>query len=437
MSYSSLYLQEKGPRVPVPLAAVFVLILTVVFGRFFFMNNASFSQASKKSVRRVEIVNLNPVQANIFWQSEVAEEGYVFYGDSLENVRSIALDDRDLTDKKGQYLNHYITLRNLKPGTPYFFKIVAKNQVVVKPDGTLFSFKTPKSSSVTSPMPPANGKVLKENLTGLDGAVVLLYVDGMYPLATLSKPTGEWLIPLNSFFNQESLDGQMVSEIQKVRVEILSEDNQLTTLNGKLSNLSPVSTTIVIGKSYNLLDSGTQVLSAQSGKPKHKEIDVIYPVEGALIPGRAPLIKGAARPNEQVFITVNSRKTYSAVVKADLDGLWNYALPESLELGNHTVTITTKDKNGKDVTMTRKFVIIANDYEGKVLGEASGSPTIAVTKAPTPQPTAGSYSTPTPAVTFASQITPTGLARTGVMDLAPAIGGISFIIVGLGFLLVF
>ncbi len=434
MSYSQLYLQNKGPRVPVPVAAVLVIILTVVFGRFFLSNNTTSTRASKKTVKKVEVTNVSPYQANVFWQSESPEEGYIFYGEDVAEVKNIALDDRDLSETKGIYLNHYVTLRNLKPGQAYFFKIVTNNQVIAKPDGSLFSFKTPVLSSTSSTLKPANGKVLKENLSGQENAIVLLYVEGMYPLSAMTKSTGEWLIPLNSFYDQEKLESRALSESQKARIEIFNEDNKNTVLNGRLANLAPVTTTIVVGKSYDLNDSGDQVLSAQTSNINNKEIDIIYPVEGALIPGRAPLIKGTARPKAQVFVTVNSRKTFSAVVAADLDGLWSYALPESLELGNHTVTITTKDRNGKDVSMTRKFVIIANDYEGKVLGEASGSPTIAATSTPAPTVTAA----PTVVVTEpVSSITPTALMNTGITDFFPIIGGISFIVVGLGFLLVF
>lgn len=437
MSYSQLYLEGRGPKVPVPVAAILVLVLTVAFGRFFLTNNTTSTRASKKTINRVEVTNVSPYQANIFWQSEVAEEGYVFYGDTLESVNNVALDDRDLSEIKGNYLNHYVTLRNLRPGQLYFFKIVAKSQVVVKPDGTLYSFKTPLTSSTASTLKPANGKVLKENLQGLDNAVVLLYVEGMYPLSAITKSTGEWLIPLNSFYDKEKLEGRALSELQKAKVEILSEDNKTSTLNGKLANFAPVTTTIVIGKTYDLSESGGHVLSSQSNNSPKKEIDIIYPVEGSLIPGRRPIIKGLARPNSQVHITVNSKKTFSAVIMADLDGNWNYTLPESLELGNHTVTITTKDRNNKDFTMTRKFVIIAGDHEGKVLGEASGSPTLAVspTKTPTAAPTLATSPTATPR--FVNSITPTALAKSGVADIIPVIGGISFIVVGLGFLLVF
>lgn len=438
MSYSNLYLDNKGPKVPVPIAAVLVLVLTVVFGRFFLTGGSTSTRASKKTVNKIEVTNVSPYQANIFWQGEATEDGYVFYGESPDKVNNMALDDRDLAEKKGQYLNHYVTLRNLKPGQPYFFKLVTGSQVVVKPDGSLYSFKTPLASSTASTLKPANGKVLKENLQGLDNAIVVLYVEGMYPLSAMTKSSGEWLIPLNSFYEKETLQGRALSESQKAKVEIMSEDNKLTTLTGRLSNLAPVETTIVIGKSYDLTETGSRVLSAQSNMSQKKEIDVIYPVEGALIPGRRPLIKGTARPNVPVYITVNSVKTFSAVVNADLDGMWNYSIPESLELGNHTVTITTKDKNNKDVTITRKFVIIAGDHEGKVLGEASGSPTLAIspTKAPTSVPTSPP-SAPTLPSTGGSSVTPTALLNSGITDVLPVVGGISFIVVGLGFLLVF
>ena len=148
-------------------------------------------------------------------------------------------------------------------------------------------------------------------------------------------------------------------------------------------------------------------------------VEIFFPEEGALIPGKKPLISGVSLPGAEISIVVNSLKTYSAKIRANRDGKWSYVIPEDLELGEHTITIKTKDREGKEVTLSKKFTIIDNGgYEGKVLGTASGEPTITYAPTATPTPTAS------PPV-------------SGITSLVPVIGGISLLIIGGGILLVF
>jgi hypothetical protein len=229
------------------------------------------------------------------------------------------------------------------------------------------------------------------------------------------------------------LENKILAPETPVRIEILSEDNKTSVITGRLNQLSPVTSTIIIGRNYDL-SVGDNVLSAQSSRGQttpHKAIDVIYPVEGSLVPGRKPLIKGVALPQSEVYITVNSEKTFSATLTADGKGNWSYLLPENLELGAHTITIKTKDGQGKEVALTRTFTIVANDNAGRVLGEATDSATITVTPSATPAPTSTS-TVPTSIPTAAPTI-----PVAGVSDFLPAIFGISFIVAGLGVILVF
>lgn len=432
MIYSDFYVKEKT-KVPTILGLFIVLMSAVFLGRVFMTETSTTTRASKKTVRRLDITNISPVQSSIYWQSDNKESGWIVYSDDAKNVTNIALDDRDVSEKKSTYLNHYVTLRDLQAGKQYYFKIVTGNQIVVSPDGSLFSFKTPTNSPGKPILPPANGKVEKPNLAPQDNAIVVLYVDGYIPLSTITKPTGEWLIPLNSFYDKDTLENKSLSANQKCRVEIINEDGQVSALTCTLSRLSPVAQTTIIGKDYNFQADTNNVLSAMTSftSGSGKSIDIIYPIEGSIIPGKAPLIKGVALPQAKVYITVNSQKTYSAVVTADGEGLWNYLVPGNLELGNHTITIKTKNIDGKDLTIERKFVIVANGDEGKVLGVASAAPTTVIT--PTIAPTSYTY----PTTTLAPIVSPTALLPSGLTDTIPALGGFSLIAVGLGVLLVF
>ncbi len=430
MIYSDLYIGQKR-KIP---TLIGVLLIVFVVGFFLTLTNKSAlpSRASKSNLKRIEVTNLNPIQISIYWQSQEKETGWVVYGETENKLTNIGLDDRDVSEKKSVYFNHYVTLKNLKPGRQYFYAVISAEQKIVKPDGSYFDFKTPLTSSAKTKLNPANGKVLQPNLTPLSNAVVIINVDeNTAPISSLTKDTGEWLIPLNSFYDKKSQEEKTFSGKEQAKIEILSEDGQISTVINNLSNLSSATETIIIGKNYNFLQ-GDGVLSASTGFSSGRggqQIEVVYPQEGALIPGRRPLIKGMSLPSAKVSITINSAKTYSALVTADKGGNWSYLIPDDLELGEHTITIKTKDRQGVEKLLVRKFTIVANEGpEAKVLGTASGSPTLTIT----PSPTTPVYNNPT------TTVAPTAKPPvSGITDILPIIGGISLIIVGGGVLLVF
>ena len=430
MIYSQFYLKDK-PKIPTIfgflIALVIVIFLSGISGK-----NQPISRASKKTVGKVKVTNLSPVQATIFWQSEAPEIGFVTYSKDKNVFNEVALDDRDVTGLKKPLLNHYVTLRNLEVDSNYYFKLITGNQVVVNPDGSLFNFKTPKSSVASQNLSPANGKIVRSNLLPLENAIALLYIDGYYPLSTLSKNTGEWLIPLNSFYRKDSLEQKVLNSDMEAKMEVFDEQKQVSMVTGSLLKFSPVPQTIIIGNNYQLNEE-SQVLSAMDalGEKSRAEIDITFPVEGWLIPGRIPLVKGVAEPEEKVFITINSKKSYSSIVTSDSKGNWSYLLPERLELGDHKITIKTNDKNGKEVVIERNFVIVANEgMDAKVLGDATATAEITSV----PMPTSVSYPTSIPPTTV--PVSPTQPV-SGLFDYKSIVGGFTLIILGLGFFLVF
>ncbi|KKQ23586.1 MAG: hypothetical protein US40_C0002G0129 [Candidatus Roizmanbacteria bacterium GW2011_GWC2_37_13] len=430
MAYSDLFIGSGNKKIPT-LLGLFVVIFIV----FLFLNilnrSAIPSKASKSNIRRIEVTNLSPIQVTIYWQGQDKEMGWIVYGEKSDALVNIALDNRDVNEKKSPYLNHYVTLRNLKPGVHYYYAVISQNQKIVRPDGSFFEFTTPLVSSAKTKIDPATGKVLNANLSPLVNATVLLYVDEKtVPLSTLTKDSGEWLIPLNSFYDKSTLEEKSFSGEEKARIEIINEEAEMSSIVNKLKDLSLSAETIIIGKNYDFTQDA-DVLSASTGFKNNRnesEIRIIYPEENSLIPGRKPLIKGISLPNEEVFITINSNKTYSARIISDKNGNWNYLVPEDLDLGLHTITIKTKDNNGKEVTILRSFTIVANEgNEGKVLGTASGEPTIVISPTAIP-PTSYSYPTLTP--TAAPPV-------SGIASTWSIIGAISFLIIGGGILLVF
>lgn len=435
MIYSELYLKEKI-KLPTVIGFLLITFITVVFSRFF-LGLAGSSKALLKVAKRVEIVNLSPGQASIFWQTDKAESGWVAYGEGERNENKIVLDEKDLNNigqKKGKYKIHLATLKELAPGKKYFFKMVSdNNQIIVQPDGNSFSFITPQSNlNSLQNISPAFGKVLQSNsVDPLINSYILLNVPGGYPLLTQIKSEGDgsWLIPLSQIYSKDSQSILTIALKDKIIIEIITSEGEISTITTVKSKVSPLPQTTVFVKDKNFsFVEEENVLSASTDLTTlpNNQIDIIYPKEGGLIPGKIPLIKGIGLPKTIMEITVNSKKTYSAVTTSDVNGNWSYLLPEDLELGPHTIILKTKDREGKPLIMQRNFTIVAlQGNEGRVLGTATGEPTIIFTTTPIP---------PIPTVPLNITTTP---PVSGSNFLGIIFSSLSLIIIGGGILLAF
>ncbi|MEK7522882.1 MAG: hypothetical protein AAB569_04835 [Patescibacteria group bacterium] len=432
MIYSDLYLNKEN-KLPTVIGFLFVIFTTVIFARFFLGSEIS-SKASLKIAKRVEIVNLSPTQTSIFWQTDQKESGWIIYGETENNENKIVFDEKDLNnigEKKGKYIVHLAILKELIPGKKYFFKIITdNNQIIAQPNGKSFSFITPQSSlNGLQNISPAFGKVLRSNsVDPLTDSYIILSVKGGYVLLTQIKSTGDgsWLIPLNQIYSKDSQNILTISDKDKIIIEIVTNEGEGMTITTVRSKISPLPQTTVFIKDKNVsFAEEDNVLSASTNLDitNNNQTDILYPKESSLIPGSIPLIKGVAMPLTKIEITVNSKKVYSAITTSDSKGNWSYLVPENLELGLHTIMIKTKDKEGKEITVTRKFTIIAQQgNEGRVLGTASGEPTIIFTT--TPIPTVPLNITTTPPV-------------SGSNFFGTVFGSLSLIIIGGGILLAF
>lgn len=445
MIYSDFYVHKEN-KLPTIIGFLFVLFFTVFFSKIF-LGSPGTSKASLTAAKRVEIVNISPTQTSIFWQTNKQKSGWVVYGESENSENKAVFDEKDLNnigEKKGKYIIHLVTLKELAPGKKYFFKILAdNNQVISQPNGKSFSFITPeKNLGSLQNISPAFGKAMQSNsVDPLTNSYIILTVKDNYPLLTQIKSEGDgsWLIPLNQIYGKDSKNIKTISNKDKIMIEIIDSDGEGLTITTIKSKVSPLPQTIVFSKNknYSFLEDDN-VLSATTniGSSAGSQVDIIYPKEGSLIPGSIPLIKGIALPSAKIEITVNSKKTYSANATSDKEGRWSYLLPENLELGPHTITIKTKDKTGKNVILTRKFTIIAQQgNEGRVLGTATDEPTITFTITPVPPvPTDVVNNSPIPTVPVNVISTP---PVSGSNFVGTIITSLSLIVIGGGILLAF
>jgi len=436
MIYSQLYFKEKN-KIPSLLGVLLILLIVVFFAELFTKTaTPRYSRASQNTLIRLEIVNLTSTQATIYWQTVNKVKGYLFYGEGTNDQKMI-LDARDVdTAEKGSYYNHFSILKELKAGKEYYLKPVIekedggskKTQIVTKPDGTSFSFKTPVSNQIENPLAITSGAVQQPNLQPAEGAMVILTIKDCFPLFYLTGSKGDWLIPLNNFYDKNNLEQKSLTINEPVKIEIINENNKKINIDGTLKTVSPLPQTVILGNDYKFLGEEKVLGTTTSNLSQQNKVAIIYPDEdGKIISGRVPLIKGTAFPKKEIEVMIKAKKTLTAKIFSSSDGSWSYLPPEDLEIGQQLLTIETTDDNNEEVTLQRKFVIAGNQaIEGKVLGVASGAPTLVL-----PSPTLiASY----PTLTLIPTNTP---PVSGGSIFSSVAMGFSLILTGLGIFLVF
>lgn len=456
MIYSKLYLQKKTSLLP-----LFIVwgICLLTFGLVIRSQKTTFqTPVIHEALKRREIVNLTSNQIGIFWESKKAETGWIRYGEKDTELDKIAYDERDLVPVTQAYTYHYAVLKNLKANTDYYYQIVNSKGAYADSRNKPFFIKTPQYNSQKYSLKPAYGKATLGNGLPARNIFVLLQIEDKRPLLTLSKDTGEWLIPLHILVDRMS--GKVVSDISdklKVEIEYIGEGNQNSYVTSTLAGIVPMQQTIVLGKNYSLLAKG-EVLSATDKETANSKpaFFVSYPIENGIVPASRPLINGGGIPGNDIFIFINSKPQFAFRTTVDKYGKWRVLPDTPMGAGTYIATVTSKDERGGKVTIQRNFTIAKSGEQ--VLGVATGEPTLVpiMTTAPTVVPTSTQTTvTPTvalsitPSPTSMISITPTTIMtyptvqpsqetpRSGGSSFMPIFGSLSLIIMGIGLMLVF
>lgn len=431
MSYSEIYLPQKT-KIPTLALLLFIILIFVIFARVFSKSSIP-SKASKIELKRIEITNLTPNQVTIFWQTDQKETGWLIYGQKGKGIDTLAFDDRDIPTNKTAHSYHVVTLSNLLPNVIYQFKLIAHDEIINS--SSVFTFATPKDFRIKSNMKPAYGKIIKPNNQPQDNAIIILQIENSLPLTTITKPTGEWLIPLFAVYQKNTLQQMVITPDNKLSIQIVTDDSQTTQINTNVQHVSPLPQTVVIGSNYTFTGQdavlGAQDTRANNSPAEIKGITIDYPKENALIPGFKPLIKGQASAGSDILVTIQGNdRTYATKTKTDSNGIWQVNMSDKMLIGKYTMTAeaTSQDQSTSKAAVT--FLIVANEgNDAKVLGVASAAPTITKVSptnviAPTATTIASSSARPTSPV-------------TGSSNIVPIVGGFSLVIVGLGILLAF
>jgi len=359
----------------------------------------------QKKLLSFKIVNLGSQQAGIYWETTDKENTWLNLFSKDTKAKQKFFEETDGNDKNNLKKQHYILLSHLKPNSIYTVSIESDKGVYLDLQNKEYVFRTPASISRPVFTNPLYGKLMQSNGEPSVGSNVLISIDSSYPLFTITKNSGEWLIPLSSLVSKTT--GEYFDVDNEMKIDVLFFDSEKkTSITTSLKQFFLLSQSITLGNKYDLSET-ENVLSATSVRSSSddilKTISILYPRENALIPAQKPLIKGKGIVGADIYAYINSKPQYSFRTKVDSEGFWMISPQEPLQPGNYVLSLNTKDENGNRVNLMRHFIISKNGEQ--VLGTATAEPTLIT---PSPHPTVISPTSITPTVSATvSPLTPT------------------------------
>jgi len=429
--YSDLYTKSHNhtPRV-LALIAVMVLVGTFMFS---LSSSSSPTRASRKTLLMHEVVNRGPGQIGVFWEVDSPDEGWVIYGTSPQTLDQIAGDERGTDEARAKRKYHYALLRNIKPDTEYFYRIISDNEVIQQTDGEPFSARSLSGASYSSSLSPIYGKVVRGNGEPARESIAFVIIGNASPILSLTGKTGEWLVPLQYVVEKNGTNMIPITEDTVITIQLF-DDTLRSMVRSTIERSRPIPQPVTLGNNYSFI-VGTDVLAATDqaqNQPVQRQntIDIRFPIQNAVIPGVAPIIKGYGIPGASVEVTISSKTPFTGRVVVDEKGEWSVPVQTGFSPGAYRLIMKTQDQRGKQVQMVRDFTLIKSGE--RVLGESSSAtpsatlvPSRTTSQAPTRSPTNALTITPiriSPTPTVSPQISPSPfLSITQSPQLSPTL----------------
>lgn len=177
------------------------ILLVGLFGGVFLVSQNQLVIFQTKAVKSVEpqkitLTNLSGNSASIYWQTSEESPGFIEAG----TTPSLGLTFADVRDQGAPQPHkiHFVTLSNLAPNTVYYYKIVSGSTSY--PTGKPSTFETPTAIKTTT-TPPLIGQVVDTNLQPIDEALISLNIPGASNLTTVTKISGNFILPLTDLYN--------------------------------------------------------------------------------------------------------------------------------------------------------------------------------------------------------------------------------------------
>jgi hypothetical protein len=483
-------MQTKLSQKQIPtLLGLAILVISLIGGIWFIGEGAGVfapRAAPQTTPKKVKVTNLKETSFAVSFVTDEATAGFVKYGTEPGSLKSQASDDRDqVTGAIGQYTNHHITVRDLKPDTTYYYILGTSSTPKYDNNGAPFTVKVPKRLGAPATAKTIYGTVTNSTGTPVGGALVYVSIPGVGPLSSVTKDSGSWAIPLSSARNtdgsayasvaasdaiqltaqgllgnsgafgsatietaqpapplvlsdsgassgenfENSTDANTVADTSAAGTsEVITTETQ--TLDPTLTQQEQVATQVPVDTTQQTTTE-TAIVPASDGKT----IDLTQPTTQS-VKTTQPIIEGTAPAKVMLQIEIHSDSQITTQLTTDSSGKYTIdlaALKQQLEPGEHTITISYVDPvTKKTVTETRTFTV--ESTATLALASATSSPQPFGTgnpftlESPTPSPTASASAEPR----VSNPSTASGDLESGSTEttFALALGGVFLLIAG-------
>lgn len=238
-------------KIPTLFGLTLLIIASVLGVSIYFYTD--FLNIKKKLIfapLRTETINLSPNSAAIVWQTNIALKGSVNFGENPSLGRSIK-DDRDSSRERKRF-SHFVTIKNLKPDTVYFYKV--KNENFEYPE-KVQSFKTTPNlvTDIQSGNQPIIGTVVDQNLEVADDTLILLNLDQTAKVGTYTNSVGNFILPLKDLYSKDLKSLFLIKDRINASLE-LSKGDVRSTVDINLPLPNQDLSALPLGRNINLRD---------------------------------------------------------------------------------------------------------------------------------------------------------------------------------------
>lgn len=235
-------------KIPTLIGIALIIALIGSMGYWFLYKGNTIEQANFE-VSDLQTLNISNNTATVVWQTNLPALGQVLYGES-ENLNLKSSDNRDIKNPVPRF-THFVTLKNLKPNTKYFYQII--NSSGSYPPTLEFTTSNLEDSDNLSFsfLKPVKGTILNTSLNPIDESLIFFSIPGAQNLATFSSTAGNFIMPLKIVLDKDLKKvfniSSGTSAIMTVKKKNL-ESKVALIISDKTVNLPP----ITIGTSLDL-----------------------------------------------------------------------------------------------------------------------------------------------------------------------------------------
>lgn len=384
-------MKKKEIRFPT-IIGLLVAVGGLVSGLWLVQNQLRNStQAAEEAIpKEVVIANVSDSGFTVSWVTDKAISGYVLYGEGQNDLSTTASDDRDQNlGEVSAYLTHSVTVRGLKPETTYGFKIGSGKQTF-DISGVPYMVHTGPVLVEQPAADVAYGQVLTSAGEPAEGALLYIQLTGAVRLSTVVKNNGSYAVPLST---ARTANLESFLEYDKQTTPIVIDVNAggvwgTTSVKTTTGQDSPVEVITIGAGGEEGQDMGASKFSVSLDSSSG--LVLLSPFSGEKVNSTTPVIIGAAPAGTEIEVVINSDSLITGRAIADETGSFSFTVPQTLEPGQHTITISAV-VGGAIKKITRSFTVYA-------VGE-SFDPSFSSSPSATPLPTTLPIATATPVPT--------------------------------------